>query len=103
MLRLKDLELTVKDRTKSGSTMTCRLTAFLLVLGFAANGYAQGPAMLHVRVTHQGAPIAGARITVNTSEHSTDAKGEALLALAAGAHTLTIQKDGFVTATLEVE
>ena len=83
--------------------MTLRLTLFLLALGLTANAHAQDLATLHVRVTHKGEPIAGARITVNTTDHSTDAKGEAVLTLSAGAHTLTVQKDGFVPATLDVE
>jgi iron complex outermembrane receptor protein len=75
------------------------LSAFVLALLLQGQTPTQS---VTVRVTVEGRPAAGARVTAGELNSRTDARGLAEVALPPGVVSLTVEADGFVPATVQV-
>lgn len=82
-----------------------RLGIVLMVTGIALTARAvaaQEPAQVTVRAVSGGTPVAGAQVQSGAIESVTNAEGEAILRLPAGARALQVRKPGFANAEVEL-
>ncbi len=73
-----------------------------IVIAVPARAHAQAPATIQIRVTQAGHPVEGAAMTIGSATQTTDPAGVAQLQVPAGPTRVTVSKEGFAPATLEV-
>ncbi|HEX6309631.1 MAG TPA: TonB-dependent receptor [Longimicrobiales bacterium] len=88
------------DIRRAAARVACSL---LMMTAGTGTVVAQETASLTIRVLAGGAAVAGARVAADTIEAVTDERGHARLRVRPGAHTVVVDRSGYVPARLVVD